>query len=417
MSTILGFVLAGGRGERLGVITKHRSKAAVPFGGRYRIIDFTLSNCVNSRIHTVHVATQYAPRSLQDHVRLGRPWDLDRRDGGLLLLQPYTGREDSFWYRGTSDALYRNLDMIASANPKHILVLSGDQIYRMDYGAMIRHHRSNAAQITLAVKAVDPSDSHRYGMVDLDGARVKRFEEKPAHTDMHFANLGIYLFELDYLLEALHSTVPNDRFDLVWDVVMPAVQKSEVAGHVFEGFWEDVGELDAYYHASRSLLPAASGYLWDRRWPVYTRSEERPPARFGTQARVSNSVVANGCRVFGRVERSILFPGVLVGEGAMVQDSILFSGTQVHRGSLVTRAILDKRVVVADEARIGCDTALACQLAPTRSGEARVDTREGLTVVGKHTRIPAHFECTRPIMIDSYTAEEQVRREVEAASR
>lgn len=414
MSKILAFVLAGGRGERLGVITKHRSKSAVPFGGRYRIIDFTLSNCVNSRIQSVHVATQYSPRSLQDHIRVGRPWDLDRRDGGVLLLQPYTGREDSFWYRGTADALYRNLDLIMSEKPKHILVLSGDQIYRMDYGNMIRHHRSNAAQVTIAVKAVEPSESQRFGMVELEGSRVTRFHEKPRQTELRFANLGIYLFELDYLLHCLQNTVPNGRFDLVWDILIPAVQNNEVAAHVFEGFWEDVGELDAYYQASCRLLPAASSYLSDRRWALYTRSEDRPPARFGREAAATNSIVANGCRVFGRVERSVLFPGVLIGEGAVVRDSILFSGAQVYRGATVQRCILDKRVVVGDAARLGSELPVVAELGPTRAGDAEVVSREGLTVVGKETRIPPEFECTRPAMFDCFLNEQQVWQEQEA---
>lgn len=414
MPKIQAFVLAGGQGDRLGVITKHRAKAAVPFGGRYRIIDFTLSNCVNSRVHAVNVAAQYSPRSLQEHIRLGRPWDLDRRDAGVHLLQPYTGRTDSYWYRGTADALYRNLDVIASGRSELILVLSGDQIYRMDYGEMIRQHQRNQARVTIAVKPVDVVDTQRFGMVDVDGTRVVRFEEKPSETSLRLANLAIYLFDTRYLVERLQEAVLDGRYDIVWDVVIPAVGQGHVSAHIFEGFWEDVGELDAYYNANRSLLPATSGYLMDRQWPIFTRSEERPPAKFGPGSHVDNSVIANGCRIFGTVERSVLFPGVLVGEGSVVRDSILFSEAQVYRQAHVERCILDKRVVVGDQAAIGCSQAQAAELGVAPNADVEIHTEEGLTVVGKATQIPAHFACRKPTMFDSHLHEDAVRQKIEA---
>ena len=417
MPSVQAFILVGGRGDRLGVITKHRAKAAVPFGGRYRIIDFTLSNCVNSRIHTVYAAAQYAPRSLQEHIRLGRPWDLDRREGGVTLLQPYTGRTDSNWYRGTADALYRNLDMIVSKRSDLTLVLSGDQVYRMDYGEMIRQHRRNRARVTIAAKPVDIEDHHRFGMVGVDGTHVVRFEEKPTATDLHLANLAIYLFDTDYLVERLQHAVPEGHHDLVWDVLIPAVRQGEVAAFTFEGFWEDVGELDSFYNANRSLLPSASGYLRDRKRPIFTRSEERPPAKFGPRAQVTNSIVANGCRVFGQVERSILFPGVLVGEGSVVRDSILFSQANVYRDARVSRTILDKRVTVGDAAVLGADAACDADLGALPDRDVHVLTREGLTIVGKETRIPAGFDLRRPVMIDSHLDEDGVRASQEVPSR
>jgi glucose-1-phosphate adenylyltransferase len=416
VSSVQAFVLAGGRGERLGVITKHRAKAAVPFGGRYRIIDFTLSNCVNSRITSVFVAAQYSPRSLQEHIRVGRPWDLDRRQGGVHVLLPYTGRTDSLWYQGTADALYRNLDMIASQKGEMVLVLSGDQVYRMNYGEMIRHHRRNRARVTVAVKPVESAETQRFGMVQLDGTRVVRFEEKPQETDLRLASLGIYLFDAAYLVDRLQEVVPDGHYDLVWDVVIPAVRSGDVAAFIFEGFWEDVGELDTYYNTNRSLLPAASAYLMDRRWPIFTYSEERPPAKFGPTASVANSVIANGCRVYGRVERSILFPGVLVGEGSVVRDSILFSGANVYRNAQVLRCILDKRVVIGDGAVLGSAEPLTAELGSTPDSEASVRTQEGLTVVGRNTRIPSGFHSRRPTMIDSYLDEDAVRASVAVAS-
>ena len=414
---VQAFILVGGRGDRLGVITKHRAKAAVPFGGRYRIIDFTLSNCVNSRIRNVYAAAQYSPRSLQEHIRLGRPWDLDRREGGVTLLQPYTGRTDSNWYRGTADALYRNLDMIVSKRSDMTLVLSGDQIYRMDYGELIRQHRRNRARVTIAAKPVDAADCQRLGMIGVDGTHVVRFEEKPEQTDLRLANLAIYLFDTDYLVERLQHAVPEGHHDLVWDVLIPAVRQGEVAAYTFEGFWEDVGELDSFYNANRGLLPAASGYLRDRKRPIYTRSEERPPAKFGPRAQVSNSIVANGCRVFGQVERSILFPGVLVGEGSVIRDSILFSEANVFRDARVARAILDKRVTVGDGSALGADEACEANLGTLPDRDIDVITHEGLTIVGKETRIPAGIELRRPVMIDSHLDEDGVRSSLEVSSR
>jgi glucose-1-phosphate adenylyltransferase len=408
MGKVLAFVLAGGRSENLGVLTKHRTMAAQPFGGRYRIIDFTLSNCVHSRVHTVQVATQYSPHSLQHHLQLGRPWDLDRRDGGVWILQPYMGRTDSNWYRGTADALYQNLDMIGTHRPEMILVLSGDQVYRMDYGEMIRQHRRNKADVTLAVRAMQPSASERFGMVEINGNRVVRFDEKPSRTTLSFVNMAVYLFEARWLIERLHEMVPNGRFDLVWDLLIPAVDERRVAPFLFEGFWEDLGTLDSYYQANRSLLPAASSYLMDPAWPIYTQSEERPPATFGSTASVDNSLVANGCRVFGHVENSILFPGVLVGERSMVRDSILFSGAQVHRGCRVSRCILDKRVLVGDSAVLGVDAPQSASLGRVGANDPEVVTEEGLLVVGKCTRIPSGFECRRPAMIDSHLVEDAV---------
>ena len=416
MSSVQAFVLAGGRGARLGVITKHRAKAAVPFGGRYRIIDFTLSNCVNSRVHTVYVAAQYAPRSLQEHIGLGRAWDLDRRDGGICILLPYTGRTDSLWYRGTADALYRNFDMLTAQDADMTLVLSGDQIYRMNYGDMIRQHRRNRSRVTIAVKPVGPADTSRFGMLSVDGARITRFEEKPGPTDLPLANLGIYLFETDYLLQRLRDVVPTGHYDLVLDMLIPAVRDGDVAAYIFDGFWEDVGELDTYYNTHRNLLPATSAYLRDRRRPLFTPSEERPPAKFGATASVHNCIIANGCRIFGHVERSVLFPGVLVGEGSVVRDSILFSEASIYRNARVSRCILDKRVVVGDAAVLGQDEPCAAHLGRLPDSEAVVISHEGLTVVGKETRIPAGFECRRPTMFDSHLSEDALRQGIGSLS-
>ena len=260
-----------------------------------------------------------------------------------------------------------------------------------------------------------PTDSERFGMVEVSGNRVVRFDEKPARTSLSFVNMAVYLFEARWLIDRLHECVPSGRYDLVWDVVIPAVSERRVAPFLYEGYWEDLGALDSFYAANRSLLPAASTYLMDRQWPIYTPSEERPPTRFGPNSMVHNSVIANGCRVFGRVENSILFPGVVIGEGSVVRDSLLFSGAQVHRRCRVSRAILDKLVVVGDGANLGAAEAQHASLGRMSSGAPEVVTEEGLLVVGKATRIPAGFECTRPAMFDSHLGEEQVRQAATSA--
>jgi glucose-1-phosphate adenylyltransferase len=285
----------------------------------------------------------------------------------------------------------------------------------MDYGEMIRQHRRNKADVTMAVKAMAPTDSERFGMVEVSGNRVVRFDEKPARTSLSFVNMAIYLFEARWLIDRLQECVPGGKYDLVWDVLIPAVSERRVAPFLFEGYWEDLGTLDSYYLANRSLLPAASTYLLDRQWPIYTPSEERPPSRFGASAIVHNSVIANGCRVFGRVENSLLFPGVVVGEASLVRDSILFSGAQVHRRARVSRCILDKQVIVGDGAVLGVDQAAPASLGRVAAGAPEVVTEEGLLVVGKATHVPPDFECRRPAMIDSHLAEDAVRAAAAAA--
>jgi len=378
--SVQAFVLAGGRGERLGVITKHRSKAAVPFGGRYRIIDFTLSNCVNSRVHTVYVAAQYAPRSLQEHLGLGRPWDLDRRDGGLCVLLPYTGRTDSFWYRGTADALYRNLDMLTARRAEMTLVLSGDQIYRMNYGEMIRQHRRNRSQVTIAVKPVTPADSSRFGIVNIDEHdRVTGFQEKPATTTgipgtpgVALASMGIYIFRAEVLVRALEQDAaqPESEHDFGKNIIPLLIQTAPVYCYRFYDenkkaakYWRDIGTLDAYYEASMDLCQVNPEFnLYDPEWPLRTYQPQAPPAKFvfAEQGRrcgqALDSVISTGCIVSGsRVIGSILCPNVRVHSFCEIEQTILMPGVRVGRHARIRRAIVDRDVLIPRGALIGFD--------------------------------------------------------------
>jgi glucose-1-phosphate adenylyltransferase len=386
---MVGLVLAGGGGAALSVLTSERAVSAVPFGGKYRVIDFVLSNCAHSEVTRVGVLTQHAPASLHDHIGAGRPWGFDHRGGGVELLQPYTTRSDTRWYQGTAHAIARNWDRIEELGASRVLVLSGDQIYRMDYRRMLLVHERRGATVTLAVTRVPPQESRRFGMVQFDAqGRVTRLEEKPRRSDAVHASMGVYLFETAALGELLR----DDPADLVADVIEPLLEAGEpVHAHEFNGYWEDVGTVASYYRANLELVsPSPRLELLNPRWPVLTRDEERPPARLGEEADVEDSLVANGCRVCGQVRRSVLFPGAVVERGAQVTDSILYPDTWVGAGARVDRAILDKHARVGDRAQVGCGEP------PTDPAHAWLD---GLTLIGKDAQIPEGARVGRGVVV------------------
>jgi glucose-1-phosphate adenylyltransferase len=348
----MALVLSGGGGDRLSVLTAERAVSAIPFGGKYRVIDFVLSNCCHSEIERIGVLTQHAPQSLHDHIGSGRAWDLDRRDARVLILQPYLTREHSGWYRGTADAVALNWDVVEEARVSRVLVLPGDHIYKMDYRPLFESHARHGAAITLAVAQVPATESSRFGMVTLGADdRVVRFDEKPPVSQSQMASMGIVLFEAQTLAAALGGPV----VDLATDVLGPLIEAGvHVQAHRFAGYWEDVGTLRSYYRANMDLLrPEPSLQLDDPAWPILTRDEERPPVRVLPGAELERSLVANGCRVAGRVRNSILFPGVVVEEGAEVVDSVLMQDVHIEAGAKVERAIVDKFAQVGRGALIG----------------------------------------------------------------
>lgn len=394
---ILAMILAGGSSPALSILTAERAEPSIPFGGKYRIIDFSLSNLVNSDIFNVAVLTQYKPRSLNDHIGNGKPWDLDRAVGGVRLLQPYVSGEGEAgaWQRGTADAVRFNLDYIAEQRVDTVLILAGDHIYKMDYRPMLRFHEATNADCTLAVRSVSPYETHRFGMVGADSSgRVTRFEEKPRRTLSRLASMGIYIFKGSALVDWLTGPGAND-VDFGRHVV-PGMLKAgrPMSAYSYDGYWMDAGTVQAYWEANMALLAETPALdMYDPDWVIHTRSEQLAPAFTGAEARVEGSLLCDGCQVFGRVARSIIGPGAVVEEGAEVSDSIIMNGTVIGAGARVERSIIDKRAQVGPGSVVGWGD----DHTPNRAMPNQLNT--GLTLIGKRAQVPAGMKVGRNVVI------------------
>ena len=399
MSKVLAIILAGGQGERLSLLSQKRAKPAVPFAGKYRIIDFALSNCVNSGITDVAVLTQYRPHSLHDHIGVGKPWDLDRQQGGVHILQPYIGRQESDWYQGTADAVYQNLSFIMESRCDYVLILAGDHIYRMDYGPMIAFHQQRNADATLGAVVVPLEEGHRFGILETHAeGRVVSFEEKPAEPLGTLGSMGIYVFNRDMLVQLLIEDARlneegniSSQHDFGRNIIPGMVERDmRVYAYPFTGYWQDVGTIQSYWEAHMGLLNDRPVFdLYDRSWVIHTRSEERPPAHVRKGAQVINSLISHGCIIKGQVERSVLSPGVIVEEGAVVRDSIILFDSVIGAGSVVERAILDKEIVVGKNCQIGYSD----DMTPNKLEPSRLNT--GITLIGKRARLPDNLKVGR----------------------
>ncbi|MGQ9548143.1 MAG: glucose-1-phosphate adenylyltransferase [Roseiflexus sp.] len=402
---VVAMIMAGGEGTRLSVLSEKRAKPSVPFAGKFRIIDFTLSNCVNSGIFDVAVLTQYRPHSLNAHIGNGKPWDLDRANGGVQLLQPYQGRRDESWYKGTADAVYQNLNYIRERRADLVLILSGDHIYKMNYAEMIEFHQQQRADMTVAVMHVPLEETDRFGIMTVDeNQRVVEFTEKPKNRDKGtLASMGIYLFNVDTLVKRLSENGEGSpRIDFGKHVIPSMVGRDAVYAFPFQGYWVDVGTIQSYWETSMDLLdPNNTLNLYDTEWVIHTRSEERPPAKMGPQARVSRSLVCNGCIIRGTVEHSVLSPGVYVSPGAIVRDSVVMNDTWIGPGAVLDRVIVDKNVVVGAGVRLGCGDDFTT---PNREQPDKLMT--GITIVGKGAHIPSHIRIGRNVVINADREEE-----------
>ena len=386
---VLTLVLAGGKSDALRALGRIRTASALPYGGKYRVIDFTLSNCVHSGLTRIGILTQYAPLSLHGHIGIGRAWDLDRRDGGIRLLQPYVRQRETNWYRGTADALLQNRNVIEDAQARHILVLSGDLVYKMDYAELIGVHEEHDAALTLVTVQAPNEEPERYGFVQADrSGRVTALEEKPKRPGGRMVSAAVYAFRARDLMERLRR--PEGGPDLVRDVIQPMIREgAKVMAHPHRGYWRDIGTVDSYYESNMDLVrPLPPLNLYDPDWLIYTPSEDRAPAVVGGEATLTQSLVSHGARVEGEVRRSVLFPGVHVGAGSVVEDSIVMHDARIAPGARLSRAIVDKRVVVGRGAIVGRPGPELGLLAPGASRDSD-SAGLGLCVVGKGSVIPA----------------------------
>lgn len=389
---VKALILAGGEGRRLGPLTMKRAKPAVPFAGKYRIIDFTLSNCVNSNVFNIYILAQYRPHSLIDHLGQGRPWDLDRSfTGGIQILQPYLGDRDTDWYTGTADAVTQNLNFVRRGYPDYVLILAGDHVYELDYSTLIDYHRECQADATVACIHVPPDDASRFGILDVDeDGLIRSFEEKPAHPSSTLASMGIYVFSYPMLEEALAADRyrTNSAHDFGRDIIPSMLEAGyRVAAYEYDGYWIDVGTIESYWEAHMHLLnspPAIN--LNDRTWVIHTQSEERPPAQIATGASIRNCMISEGAYVAegAFVEQSVISPGVFVGPSAVVRESVVCNDSYIEQGAVIERTIIDKQVVIGTNSRIGSILEI---------GEL------GINCIGKNTHIPAGFRIERKVMI------------------
>lgn len=384
----IAMLLAGGQGSRLYALTNKVAKPAVSFGGKYRIIDFPLSNCINSNIDTVGVLTQYQPLLLNEYIGTGQPWDLDRNFGGVHILSPYQAKEGSEWYKGTANAIYQNLYYIKRYNPDNVLILSGDHIYKMNYAEMLDYHVSNNADCTIAAIRVPMDEASRFGILNVkENGEIYEFEEKPKNPKSNLASMGIYIFKAEKLYEYLESDAKKEgsKNDFGGDVLPAMLNAGEkMMSFEFNGYWKDVGTISSLYDANMDLLGDEPNFeLNDRSWVIHSRNAISPPHYVGRNARIVNSLVISGCEIEGTVENSVLSHNVEIGIGAVVKNSIIFAGTKIGKNAVVENTIIDERVVVGDNAVIG-----------------KVNDNHEITVIGRELKIASGSIIEKGAMID-----------------
>ncbi len=399
--SVLTLILAGGEGSRLSILGENRAKPAMWFAAKYRIIDFPLSNAVNSGLYRVRVLTQYRPHSLIEHIGIGEPWDLDRRPpNGVQVWQPYRGRRDQDWYRGTSDALFQNLHFIAEDGSDTTLVLSGDHIYKQDYRDLLAYHKEKGADLTVAVMHVKPEEVYRFGIMTTDASnRIVRFDEKPRESESTLASMGIYVFNTEFLMKRLVEDADDDRsaHDFGKNIIPKMVENDAVYAYPFNDYWVDVGTIQAYWEANLDLAaPMPALDLYERSWVIHTRSHERPPAKLGPHGSTEDALVSAGCVVDGRVENSVLSSGVRVERGAEVKDSVILHDTIIRAGARVNRCVIDKYVEVARDAHLGVGK--LADAPPNETEPKNLNT--GISIIGEFTQIPKGLEIGRNCRID-----------------
>jgi glucose-1-phosphate adenylyltransferase len=355
---IVAMILAGGQGTRLGMLTKNTAKPAVPFGGKYRIIDFALSNCANSRIYTVGVLTQYRPYILNTHIGIGSPWDLNRRNGGVAVLPPYMKENGGDWYKGTANAIYQNMDFADYYDPDYVLILSGDHVYKMDYSQMLEYHKERGADATIAVIEVSLEEASRFGIMNTkEDNRIYEFEEKPKNPKSRLASMGVYIFNWKllkkYLKEDEEDSQSSNDFG---KSIIPSMLKDarSLYAYRFKGYWKDVGTVESLWEANMDLIRDDNELdIHDNEWKIYSVNPTRPPQYIGPNASVKGSLIVEGCTIHGEVKNSVLFPGVFVGKNSRVIDSVIMENTKIDDNVIIERAIIGNNANIEKNSRIG----------------------------------------------------------------
>lgn len=403
MKTV-AMLLAGGEGSRLTVLSEQRAKPAVPFAGKFRIIDFTLSNCVHSGIGTVGVLTQYRPHSLNEHIGIGKPWGLDRSRGGVRLLPPYHGRGHQRWFAGTADAIYQNLGFISDHRADLVLILSGDHIYKMDYREMVKAHVAQGADLTVAVMEVPIEEAFRFGIMKVDEeGRIVEFAEKPKdHSKGNLASLGIYVFSAATMDRVLRRENENHTDLDFGKHVIPSMLSdgSKVMSYRFSGYWVDVGTVDSYLKTNLELVGRTAALdLYDEKWPILTQSEERPAVKVAPQGKITESLISNGCVVKGLVRNSVLSPGVYVSPGAVIEDSVVMNDVWVGPGAHIKNMVIDKQV------RVGAGCVLGQGDASVANLQMPDKLSAGISVIGKGAILPPGCKIGLNALVDSEVEE------------
>ena len=393
-------LLAGGQGSRLGVLTSKVAKPAVAFGGKYRIIDFPLSNCINSGVDTVGVLTQYQPLRLNTHIGIGIPWDLDRNIGGVTVLPPYEKSSNSEWYTGTANAIYQNLEYMESYNPEYVLILSGDHIYKMDYEVMLDFHKANNAEVTIAVMPVPIEEASRFGIMIADeNHRITEFEEKPEHPRSNLASMGIYIFNWKTLKEALIAMADQPALDFGKHVIPYCHEKgAPLYAYEFTGYWKDVGTLSSYWEANMELIDIVPEFnLYEEYWKIYTKSEIQPPDYIAGDSVVERSIIGEGSDIYGEVYNSVIGCGVTIGKGTVIRDSIIMNQTQIGEGCEINKVIIAENVVVGNQVKLGVGE-------ETENDTAPHIYNHGLVTIGEKSVIPDGISVGKNSVISGVTA-------------
>ena len=399
---MIAMLLAGGQGSRLGVLTAKVAKPAVAFGGKYRIIDFPLSNCINSGIDTVGVLTQYQPLRLNTHIGIGIPWDLDRNIGGVTILPPYEKSNSSEWYTGTANAIYQNLDYMETFNPDYVLILSGDHIYKMDYEVMLDYHKENNADVTIAAMPVPIEEASRFGIVitDEDG-RITEFQEKPPQPKSNLASMGIYIFSWPVLKEALVALKDEPGCDFGKHIIPYCHEKNErLFAYEYNGYWKDVGTLGSYWEANMELIDIIPEFnLYEEFWKIYTNSDIIPPQYISGQSVIERSIIGDGSEVYGEVHNCVIGSGVTIGEGTVVKDSIIMKDVSIGKGCVIDKSIIAENCEIGDNVTFGIGSDVPNKLKPAVYSF-------GLVTVGENSVIPGQVQIGKNTAISGVTSKE-----------